>query len=80
MPTVLRVGPYAFQFYAADIGEPPHVHVRRDRLHAKFWLEADARPAFNRGFADHELNVARRLIVLHRQFLLEKWHEFFDGE
>src|SRR5262245_19824181 len=30
MPTVLRVGPFRFFFYAGDGGEPPHVHVERD--------------------------------------------------
>lgn len=39
MPTVLRLGPYRFFFYSVDRGEPPHVHVRRDRGTAKFWLD-----------------------------------------
>ena len=39
MPTVLRLGPYRFFFYAGDAGEPPHVHVERDRDKAKFWLD-----------------------------------------
>ena len=30
MPTVLKVGPYRFFFYAADCVEPPNVHVERD--------------------------------------------------
>lgn len=38
MPTVLRVGPYRFFFYASDRHEPPHVHVERDEKVAKFWL------------------------------------------
>jgi len=36
MPTVLRLGPYRFFFYAGDADEPPHVHVERDRNTAKF--------------------------------------------
>jgi hypothetical protein len=39
MPTVLRNGPYRFFFYSADGGEPPHVHVQRDDMIAKFWLQ-----------------------------------------
>ena len=27
MPTVLRVGPYRFFFYASDRAEPMHVHI-----------------------------------------------------
>jgi hypothetical protein len=77
MPTVLRVGPYRFQFFAADIGEPPHVHVKRDRKHAKFWLEPTVTVEFNRGFAQHELNVVHRIAVENREFLLREWHGFF---
>jgi hypothetical protein len=36
MPTVLRLGPYRFFFYAGDADEPPHVHVERDKDKAKF--------------------------------------------
>ena len=32
-------GPTGFFFYSADQVEPPHVHVRRDRQTAKFWLD-----------------------------------------
>ena len=36
MPTVLRVGPYRFFFYASDRDEPIHVHVERDDKVAKY--------------------------------------------
>jgi hypothetical protein len=39
MPTVLRIGPFRFFFYAGDGNEPAHVHVERDDGEAKFWLE-----------------------------------------
>jgi len=39
MPTVLRIGPYRFFFYAGDRDEPQHVHVERDNHLAKFWLD-----------------------------------------
>jgi hypothetical protein len=79
MPTVLRIGPYRFQFFAADISEPPHVHVKRDKSHAKFWLSEDVAPSFVRGFADHDATYVRKLIVQNREFLLEQWNEFFRG-
>jgi hypothetical protein len=37
MPTVLRVGPYRFFFYAGDRDEPPNIHVERDDEVCKFW-------------------------------------------
>jgi hypothetical protein len=51
--------------------------VRRDRSQAKFWLEAFARLEWQRGFAEHELNVVQRLVDDHRVFLLEQWREYF---
>jgi hypothetical protein len=38
MPTVLQDGPYSLVFFSSDKGEPPHIHVKRDRRIAKFWL------------------------------------------
>jgi hypothetical protein len=39
MPAVLEDGPYSFLFFSSDGSEPPHVHVRRERRIAKFWLD-----------------------------------------
>jgi len=36
MPTVLRIGPYRFHFYSREGGEPPHIHVTREDMEAKF--------------------------------------------
>ena len=38
MPTVMRIGPYRLHFYSREDHEPPHIHVTRDDLEAKFWL------------------------------------------
>ena len=54
MPDVLREGPYRFFFYSADQVEPPHVHVRRDRQTAKFWLDPVALER-SRGMSNSEL-------------------------
>ncbi len=39
VPTVLRTGPYRVYFHSHEPNEPPHVHVDRDDLSAKFWLQ-----------------------------------------
>ena len=78
MPTVLRVGPFRFFFYAGDGGEPPHVHVERDECEAKFWLEP-IRLERSRGFSRKEINRIRDLVEQHSQQLLEGWDEFFRG-
>ncbi len=76
MPTVLRVGPYSFVFFSSDRGEPPHIHVKRDRQVAKFWLDPVS-VANNHGFAAHELQTIERLVVQYLQTLIEAWHDHF---
>jgi hypothetical protein len=78
MPTVLKDGPYGFVFFSSDAGEPPHIHVQRDRQIAKFWL-APVAMARNHGFAGHELNRIVRLVAKYEQNLLEAWHEYFGA-
>ena len=78
MPTVLRIGPYRFFFVSTDLGEPPHIHVRRERMVAKFWLDPVALQKAG-GFGRSELNRVARLVIEHRAHLLESWDEFFGG-
>ena len=76
MPTVLIIGPYRIGFYSKENQEPPHVHVKRDRCNAKFWLEP-VKLARYRGFGDRELNIIRELVEANRQTCLEEWHAHF---
>ena len=76
MPTVLRVGPYRFFFYAGDRAEPAHIHVERGVDLAKFWLEP-VRLQRSTGFTRVELGRVHRLVVAHRERLLRSWHEYF---
>lgn len=69
--------PYRFFFWSRENNEPPHVHVQRERVEAKFWLEP-VELAENWGFARHELNVVSRLVEQYRDQILEKWHEHVD--
>ena len=78
MPTVLRLGPYRFFFYAGDLDEPPHVHVERDDCQAKFWL-APVRFQRNKGFKRAELKKIERLIELNQEGLMRDWDDYFDG-
>jgi hypothetical protein len=78
MPTVLRQGPFRFFFYAADRDEPPHVHVKRDRATAKFWLEP-IRMQRSKRLTSAELNDIERIIADHQEALLESWNEYFNG-
>lgn len=76
MPTVLRTGPYRFFFVSLDRGEPPHVHVRRENMAAKFWLDPVLLQQAG-GFNRTEINTIAKLIQEHRETLLGRWYEFF---
>ncbi|MBZ5533029.1 MAG: DUF4160 domain-containing protein [Acidobacteriia bacterium] len=76
MPTVLRSGPYRFYFYSHEPNEPPHVHVDRDDLSAKFWLNPVAL-ASNFGFNARELGLLQKIVETNREQLLEAWHGYF---
>jgi hypothetical protein len=75
-PTVRTIGPYRFFFYASDLGEPPHIHVERERAVAKFWLEPITLER-SWGFSAHELRRVEELVGDNAESFLEAWHEFF---
>jgi hypothetical protein len=78
MPTVDYIGPYKFFFYSAEGCEPPHVHVRKDRATAKFWL-SPVRVARSRRFNDHELRSLQKLVEENQDRILEAWNEHFSN-
>ena len=75
-PAVLRTGPYRFYFVSHDMKEPSHVHIDRDALSAKFWLDP-VMLAYNLGFPARELRKLEALTKEHQMDLLEAWHECF---
>ena len=78
MPTVLRSGPYRVYFFSHEPNEPPHVHVDRDEMSAKFWLRP-VRLARNLGFSARELRRVEALILANEQLLLEAWNGYFGA-
>jgi Domain of unknown function (DUF4160) len=76
MPTVMRIGPYRFYFYSHEPNEPPHIHVDRDDLSAKFWLQPVGL-ARNFGFPAKELRRLQKLVMKHQAEFLEAWHGHF---
>lgn len=79
-PTVLQSGPYRF-FFSSDRGEPVHVHVKRDRKLAKFWL-APIRVAHTYGFSKAEPKRVARLVQQNEGLLVKAWNDDFktDGD
>src|SRR5712691_3198200 len=56
MPTVLRVEAYRFFFVSLDRSEPPHIHVKREKKVAKFWLDPVVLERAG-GFSRSEVNM-----------------------
>jgi hypothetical protein len=77
VPTVLRIGPYRFFFYANENEEPAHIHVQRDRALAKFWLKPVAY-ASSSGFSAQELSKLLKLVEENKEVFEEAWNEFFS--
>lgn len=78
MPTVLRVGPYRFFFYASDREEPPHVHVERDDKIAKLWLDP-IRLRSSGGFPRKEIGRIHELLRANHGSLIEAWNAYFNA-
>ncbi|MCL5978218.1 MAG: DUF4160 domain-containing protein [Nitrospirae bacterium] len=75
MPTIKNIsGPYRFFFYSFDCNEPMHVHILRERMVCKFWLDPVALCG-NHGFTPKELNIIREMVYNSREKIVEAWHE-----
>lgn len=77
MPTVLKLGPYRFFFYAGDRNEPPHVHIERDGNIAKFWLKP-VRLQSSGGFQRVEIARLSTMVTEYQTELLEAWNAYFN--
>jgi hypothetical protein len=78
MPTVLSVGPYRFFFYSNENGEPPHIHIQRENLLAKFWLDPVSLASSVR-FSAKELRKLESLVSEHKEMIRVAWNEHFSG-
>jgi len=78
VPTIDDIGPYKLFFYSSEGHEPPHVHIRRERATAKFWLDP-VRLARSRRFSDHELRELQRIVEENLARILEAWNEHFGN-
>ena len=76
MPTVFRIGPYRFFFFAGDKDEPQHIHVEREDKVAKFWLDP-VRLHSSGGFSRSEINRILKLVGDHQKKLIEGWNAYF---
>jgi hypothetical protein len=76
MPTVLRIGPYRFFFFAGDRDEPAHIHIEREDKVAKFWLDP-VRLQSSGGFSRNEIIRIQRVVGEYQTQLREAWNAYF---
>jgi hypothetical protein len=71
---------YRFHFFAneGDPREPMHIHVRKGRDDAKFWLRPDVSLAYNRGFPPKVLSALIGVIEARREDIERDWDDFFS--
>lgn len=77
MPTVLRIEAYRFYFFSHEPNEPPHVHIDRNNLTAKFWLQPVSL-ANNLAFSAKEVRKLE-MIVQENKKIWEFWNGYFSN-
>ncbi len=75
MPTVLRIGAFRFHFYSDEGDEPAHIHIDTGDGECKFWLDPVVL-AKSVNVSPTDVRKIERLVFEHRNFLMEKYHEF----
>lgn len=75
MPTIKQISNgFRFFFFSFDCNEPMHVHVSREKMVCKFWIEPIVL-AKNYGFSAKELNKVRKIIQSNIELIKEAWNE-----
>ena len=78
MPVIDRIGPFRILFYLREI-KKPHVHVQRDDIGAKIWLNPVG-VARNESMNARELNKVLLIVKENRERYLEAWNEQFGDK
>ena len=79
MPTIFRERSFRFFFYSNE-GSPReqvHIHVEKDDMEAKFWLEPVVRVAYNDGYDARVLRQLLEIVEANRDLIERVWNEFF---
>ena len=80
MPKVFEWNGYKFFFYSNE-GIPLercHIHVRKDRCIAKFYIEPEVYLESSWGMNSNELNNLEKQIELNKDLIRRKWDEYFN--
>jgi hypothetical protein len=76
IPTVFREKGYRF-FFLSNEEERMHVHAAGEKGEAKFWLEPIIALADYHGLRAKELNQLLKIVMEHRDEIIEAWQRHF---
>lgn len=79
MPIVFCERGFRFFFYSNECSprEPVHIHVEKDGVEAKFWLNPVVALAYNDGYRTRTVRELRGIIEANRDLIERTWNEFF---
>jgi len=79
MPTVFRERGFRFFFYSNEGSprEPVHIHVEKDDIEAKFWLNPGVRVAYNEGYDARTLRELLAIVLRNKLRIERAWDEYF---
>jgi hypothetical protein len=80
MPVVFHERGFRFFFYSNEGAprEPVHVHVEKDNVEAKFWLNPEVQVAYNDGYDARTLRELLGIVESNRDRIERAWNEFFS--
>lgn len=79
MPTILLLKGWRVYFFANERNEPIHVHCKKGRAIAKFWIrpeEYNIIPAYVRFMTRPQEREIRRILFEHFDDIIEAWNDF----
>ena len=79
MPIVFRDRGFRFFFYSNEGSprEPVHIHVEKDDVEAKFWLNPVVSVAYNDGYNARTLRELLETVEANKELIEGTWNEFF---
>lgn len=79
MPVILRYKGYGFFFFSneGEPLEPIHIHIRKGKSVAKFWIDPLIRVADSYGFSSSELNNLAKTIEQNKDLIERSWNKHF---
>lgn len=77
-PTFLKEKGYSFKIYSNE-EERMHIHVIKDKIEAKFWLEPNIEVAYKGDFSQHEINKIQSIVELYAEYFKKQYQLHIGG-